>query len=161
MNISNSNIINLSNETADLTVIGTSTTTSIKTGSGDDIISVANLNATVDAGNGKDTLVLDNNDTIDLVNIASKVKNIEVIDLENSSNQTLKLDLNEVIDITDNDNELIIKGNLGDIIHLDTPSDWANNGRESHEGINYNVYKGTGINSTVKLLIKKNIDVTL
>ncbi|MDD4330298.1 MAG: hypothetical protein PHD79_10110 [Aliarcobacter sp.] len=161
MNISNSNIINLSNETADLTVIGTSTTTSIKTGSGNDIISVDNLNATVDAGSGKDTLVLDNNDTIDLANIASKVKNIEVIDLENSSNQTLKLDLNEVIDITDNDNELIIKGNLGDIIHLDTPSDWANNGRESYEGINYNVYKGTGINSTVKLLIDEDIDVTL
>ncbi|CAM4231025.1 immunoglobulin-like domain-containing protein [Arcobacter suis] len=160
MNIANSNVINLSNETADLTVMGTSTTTSIKTGSGDDIISVANLNATVDAGDGKDTLVLDNNDTIDLANITSKVKNIEVIDLENSSNQTLKLDLNEVIDITDNNNELIIKGNLGDSIHLDTPSDWTNNGIESYEGINYNVYKGTGTNSTVKLLIDEDITVS-
>lgn len=68
--------------------------------------------------------------------------------------------MNEVIDITDNNNELIIKGNLGDSIHLDTPSDWTNNGIESHEGINYNVYKGTGINSTVKLLIDEDITVS-
>ena len=69
--------------------------------------------------------------------------------------------MKDVIDLVDADKELIIKGDLGDKVDLDKPSDWSNSGKEQVDGINYNVYKGIGTNSTIKLLIDDDIDVTL
>ena len=68
--------------------------------------------------------------------------------------------MNDVIDLVDSNKELIIKGDLGDKVDLDTPSDWSNTGATNIEGINYNVYQGLGVNSTIKLLIEDDIDVT-
>ncbi len=61
--------------------------------------------------------------------------------------------------LVQDDKQLVVKGDLGDIVELDTPSDWANAGKEQLNGVNYNVYTGTGTNSTVKLLIEDDIDV--
>ena len=61
-------------------------------------------------GTGYDTLSLDDEDTIDLADIAQRVDNIEVIDLDNGEDQHLKLDLDDIVDITDSDNDLVIKG---------------------------------------------------
>ena len=52
-----------------------------------------------------------------------------------------------------------LKGNNGDIVDLDTPNNWSNAGQEQLDGVNYNVYTGTGTNSTIKLLIEDDIDV--
>jgi hypothetical protein len=57
------------------------------------------------------------------------------------------------------DKQLILKGNNGDIVDLDTPNNWSNAGQEQLDGVNYNVYTGTGTNSTIKLLIEDDIDV--
>ena len=67
--------------------------------------------------------------------------------------------MKDVVDLVDSDHQLVIKGDLHDKFDLDTPSDWASAGHEQVDGINYNVYTGTGVNSTIKLLIEDDIDV--
>jgi hypothetical protein len=95
---------------------------------------------------------------IDLSAIISSNTNTDVINLENSKVDKVSVDLNDVL--LQEDHQLIIKGDLGDKVDLDTPSDWSNIGKEQLDGVNYNVYTGTGANSTVKLLIDDDIDVT-
>ena len=65
-----------------------------------------------------------------------------------------------MVDLVDSDKQLVIKGDLEDKVQLDTPSDWSNAGKEQLDGVNYNVYKGMGVNSTIKLLIEDDIDIT-
>ena len=92
---------------------------------------------------------------IDLTAVITK--NTDVINLENSTNDKIKIELNDVL--VQEDKQLVIKRDKGDLIELDTPSDWANTGKEQLDGVNYNVYKGIGTNSTIKLLIEDDIDV--
>ena len=70
----------------------------------------------------------------------------------------MTVELNDLI--ADDDKQLIIRGDVGDMVELDTPSDWSNAGKEQHDGVSYNVFTGTGTNSTIKLLIDDDIDVT-
>ena len=84
--------------------------------------------------------------------------NTDVISFENSTNDKITVELNDLI--ADDDKQLIIRGDIGDIVQLDTPSDWSNAGKEQVDGISYNVFTGTGTNSTIKLLIDDDIDVT-
>ena len=109
------------------------------------------------------TIKIPDNDTIDLTSlISNNYKNVtDVIDMTGGKINTLKVEMKDVIDLVDADKELIIKGDLGDKVDLDKPSDWSNSGKEQVDGINYNVYKGIGTNSTIKLLIDDDIDVTL
>ena len=62
--------------------------------------------------------------------------------------------------IADDDKQLIIRGDIGDVVQLDTPSDWSKAEQQEIDGIKYNVFTGTGTNSTIKLLIDDDIDVT-
>ncbi|RXI34527.1 Calx-beta domain-containing protein [Arcobacter defluvii] len=93
---------------------------------------------------------------IDLTTVITK--NTDVINLENSTNDKITIELEDML--VQEDKQLIIKGDDGDMIELDNPSDWSNAGTEQLDGINYNVYTGTGENSTVKLLIEDDIDIT-
>ena len=61
--------------------------------------------------------------------------------------------------VEDEEKELIIKGDMEDMIDLDS-TDWSNGGTEELDGVSYNVFTGTGANSTIKLLIEDDIDVT-
>ncbi|TLT02825.1 choice-of-anchor K domain-containing protein, partial [Aliarcobacter cibarius] len=111
----------------------------------------------IDGGTGYDKLVLSGNDDIDLSVIRGKVsiKNIEKIDLTASNHSLKNLKLEDVVDMTDGRNELYIKGNLGDKVQLDL-NEWdvkaTNNG--------YKEYTGKGANSTVKLIIDDEIDIS-
>ena len=109
------------------------------------------------------TIKIPDNDTIDLTSlISNNYKNVtDVIDMTDGKINTLKIEMKDIVDLVDADKELIIKGDLGDKVDLDKPSDWSNSGKEQVDGINYNVYKGIGTNSTIKLLIDDDIDVTL
>ncbi|MGE0052280.1 MAG: VWA domain-containing protein, partial [Arcobacter sp.] len=93
---------------------------------------------------------------IDLTTVITK--NTDVINLENSTNDKITIELEDML--VQEDKQLVIKGDDGDVIELDNPSDWSNAGTEQLDGINYNVYTGTGENSTVKLLIEDDIDIT-
>ena len=107
-------------------------------------------NDNTDGENNIQTLM---GDDIDLSTVISKTTNI--IDMENSSKtDKLKIDLQDILDL--NNKELVIKGDLGDIVDLDKPIDWVKGQSQEIDGKNYNVYT----NSTVKLLIEDDIDVT-
>ena len=103
-------------------------------------------------------------DTIDLttlINNNTTYKGVtDIIDMTNNKINTLQIDMNDVVDLVDSDKQLVIKGDLHDKVDLDTPSDWSNAGKEQLDGVNYNVYKGMGVNSTIKLLIEDDIDIT-
>lgn len=95
-------------------------------------------------------------DDIDLSTVITKT--VDIISLENSKIDKLKIDLKDVLDLEDK--QLIVKGDLGDKVTLDTQNDWANGGKEELNGVNYKVYTGTGVNSTIKLLIEDDIDIS-
>ncbi|RWS49241.1 hypothetical protein CKA56_09250 [Arcobacter venerupis] len=116
-----------------------------------------NLKIDISPNESAHTLNISGED-IDLSAIISSNTNTDVINLENSKVDKISVDLNDVL--LQEDHQLIIKGDLGDKVDLDTPSDWSNIGKEQLDGVNYNVYTGTGANSTVKLLIDDDIDVT-
>jgi hypothetical protein len=107
--------------------------------------------------NNVNTLNYDGDD-IDLTSIIASNSKIDVISLSNSTNDKITVELKDLI--ADDDHQLMIKGDAGDIVQLDTPSDWSNAGKEQVDGISYNVFTGTGTNSTIKLLIDDDIDVT-
>ena len=109
------------------------------------------------------TIKIPDNDSIDLTSlISNNYKNVtDVIDMTDGKINTLKIEMKDIVDLVDADKELIIKGDLGDKVDLDKPSDWTNSGKEQLDGIDYNVYKGIGTNSTIKLLIDDDIDVIL
>ncbi|CAM3440805.1 VWA domain-containing protein [Arcobacter aquimarinus] len=90
---------------------------------------------------------------IDLSKVITKTT--DVIDMENSdTSDKLKVELQDILDL--NNKELIIKGDLGDIVELDKPAtDWVKGQTQQIDGKNYNVYT----NATVKLLIEDDIDV--
>ncbi len=97
-------------------------------------------------------------DDIDLTTIISSNPKVDIVSLENSTNDKITVELNDLI--ADDDKQLIIRGDAGDIVQLDTPSDWSNAGTTQLDGTNYKVFTGTGTNSTIKLLIDDDIDVT-
>ncbi|WP_198306115.1 VWA domain-containing protein, partial [Arcobacter vandammei] len=90
-------------------------------------------------------------DDIDLTKVITKTT--DVIDLENSSTtDKLKVDLQDILDL--NKQQLIIKGDKGDIVELDK-NDWTQSGNQKIDGKDYKVYSH---NSNVKLLIDDDID---
>ena len=111
----------------------------------------------IDGGTGYDKIVLSGNDDIDLSVIRGKVaiKNIEEIDLTAGNHAIKNLKLQDVLDMTDGKNELLIKGNYGDRVQLDL-NEWTSqsNGKGQTE------YVGKGANSTVKLIIDDQIDIS-
>ena len=117
-----------------------------------------NESVTNETGADNNNVLMMTGDSIDLEDI-SLTNKIEAISLEGNGSQTLNLDLSDVIDLTDIDNDLVIKGDLSDKVDLDN-TEWTNSGTQEIDGSNYNVYTGLGANSTVKLLIDDDIEIT-
>jgi hypothetical protein len=70
----------------------------------------------VDGGGGVDTLKLDGAGlTLDLTNISNtRIQDIEIIDIRGSGNNTLKLNLNDLLDASTSTNILKVLGDSGD-----------------------------------------------
>ena len=99
-------------------------------------------------------------DLTSLINNNTTYKTVaDVIDMTNNKVNTLHIDMEDIIDLTDSDNQLVIKGDLEDKVQLDTPN-WETTGQEKLDGVNYKVFTGTGVNSTIKLLIEDEIVIT-
>ena len=81
-------------------------------------------NSTIDAGIGFDTLKVEHDD-IDLFELTDSIRNIEVIDMDNETNETIKADLDSIIDITDTNQDLVFIGNEGDVLELGTEEEWT------------------------------------
>lgn len=92
------------------TIDGGSGSDIINSGAGDDIIKTDGFD-TIDAGLGFDTIILDSASSIDF----TKLSNIEEIDSSNVD-LDITLSLQDVLDMTDDNNELIITGDSSDNI---------------------------------------------
>ena len=97
---------------------------------------------------------------IDLSAAVKSVDGANIVDLEDGKSNDIKIEMDDVLDLVDADKQLIIKGENEDKVDLDV-NDWDKQGTEEVEGVNYNVYTGTGANSTVKILIDDEIDTNL
>ena len=85
-------------------------------GAGDDIIQVSDLDfRLVDGGTGSDTLTLvDSGMSLNLLNVRSKISDIETIDLTGTGNNTLTLTPLDVLNLSNSSNTLKVDGNAGD-----------------------------------------------
>lgn len=104
----------------------------------------------------------DNDDTIDFSTAINNKTDIDVVDIKGTNvNTKLKIDIEDLV--ADTDKELIIKGEFEGKVDLNDGNDgqksWENSGTENLDGSTYNVYIGTGVNSTVKLLIEDDIEI--
>ncbi|MCV6621785.1 MAG: hypothetical protein OIF51_08535, partial [Cellvibrionaceae bacterium] len=74
----------------------------------------------MDAGDGEDTLILRLGEDIDFSNIAN-LSNFEIIDLmpDGQDHNLIAISLQDVLDITDGNNVLIIKGDDGDSVSFE------------------------------------------
>ena len=110
-------------------------------GEGDDILAVSSLDfLLVDGGNGTDTLRLDGAEfTLDLTALAGKgTSSIEQIDLTGSGDNTLKLSVADVLDLSDESNELVVKGDAGDRVNIG--AGWTAGGTTDIAGQTYQIY---------------------
>ena len=97
--------------------------------------------ASVDGGAGIDTLKWNGGDAdIDLSNLAARINNIEVIDLNQSSKVNLTLSLSDLLSVTDaSTDKLLILGDSHDTVHM-TGATWAPGAIQTDNGVQYNVY---------------------
>ncbi|MFK8258130.1 Ig-like domain-containing protein [Erwinia sp. AnSW2-5] len=134
---------------------------------GNDTITVSTLDFThIDGGAGTDTLVLNGEHiTLDLTSLGLKIEHVEIIDLGTSGNNSIKLDLNEALNITDKQSDdLLIKGTLGDQVTLANTDGgvWATTGQRTVEGQTFDVYHNSALSSDNTLgdvLIQHNLQV--
>jgi len=123
-----------------------------------------NPTAIIDGGDGDDTLVLLAEQGIDfsdeVLDVAT-ISNIETIDMNNdSANALTNLTLQDVVDMTDSDNEIIIKGDSNDSVDFDT-SGWSqtNSGNENNGTKTY-TYSDGG-DKTVTLTVDDDLTTNL
>ena len=105
----------------------------------------------IDGLGGDDTLIL-NGATLDF----TKVHNIETIDLSSGKNSISNITLQDVVDMSDDDNTLVIKGDAQDQISIG--SDLSKTSTETIDGHNYDVYTNSS-DPTVALKIDEDITV--
>ncbi|WLI76284.1 Ig-like domain-containing protein [Kosakonia sp. H02] len=140
---------------------------SVEGSSGNDTIHLATLGFTqINGGDGTDTLVLDGaNMLLNLIDLGSKVSNIEVIDLGKSGTNSVTLDVNDALSITDKpEDDLLIKGSLGDQINLKhgTTDTWAISGQREVDGIQFDVYHNSAQANTLSdVLIQHGLHVNM
>ena len=135
----------------DDTLVGSTGNDTLAGGTGDDILlggaddDVLVFDAfdtqTVDAGTGNDTLSISAGANVDFTTISDSVfTNFEKIDIENAAgDNTLTLDLSDVLAMTDVDNELFIDGDVGDVI-LSNDAWGSATGTQTVGSVTYNIY---------------------
>ncbi|MDC9721135.1 MAG: hypothetical protein PSN46_10500, partial [Gammaproteobacteria bacterium] len=142
-------------------------------GAGDDkiIINASNIaaleqtgagnRARVDGGGGTDTLTLDGAGlTLNLSNISNtRIQDIEKIDLTGSGNNTLTLNLNDVLDASTSTNVLKVLGNTGDSVNT---LGFAKTSTDTDDtGVTYDVYTHSGANTDANAALWIQQDVAV
>ncbi|WP_312985277.1 Ig-like domain-containing protein [Atlantibacter sp.] len=134
---------------------------------GNDTIHLSTLGFTsIDAGAGTDTLMLDGiNMTLDLTALTGKLHNIEIFDLGQSGTNTLTLDLNEALTITDKpEDDLLIKGSNGDQVNLVKGQGdiWQVSGQRDVDGVQFDVYHNSSQSNTLgDVLVQHGLHVNV
>jgi len=135
----------------------------IDLGNGDDTLTIKAAHViggvddkgALDGGKGYDKLIISSpEDTIDLKHVSYHAKNFEELDISGAKNTTLKVGINDVLDMTDDKHTLKITGDKGDTVDLKEDvkgSGW-------HQGASEDGYT-TYTNNTVTIQIKDEIHV--
>ncbi|VVH60396.1 Flagellar hook-length control protein FliK, partial [uncultured Gammaproteobacteria bacterium] len=115
--------------------------------------------ARVDGGGGIDTLKLQGAGlTLDLTKISDRrIQDIEVIDITGSGNNTLKLNLDDLLHASSSTNVLKVLGNSGDEVIATGFNDSAT--KKTVDGIAYSIYTHTDANtdSNAEFWIQKGV----
>jgi hypothetical protein len=118
-------------------------------GAGDDVVQVSTLDFHVaDGGNGADTLELDGAGLdLDLTALAdSRTRSIERIDIGGSGGNTLTLSVLDVLNLSEESNELLVLGDAGDVVNRGVGWTTAatggsnGNGTSTIDGQTYQIY---------------------
>ncbi|MDN3441728.1 hypothetical protein QL898_08800, partial [Psychrobacter sp. APC 3279] len=113
----------LSGGAGDDTLVGLSGADTLLGGEGSDIIVFDKDDVSIDGGTNldgskeNDTLVITDT-SITAISDMSNVTNFETLDLTNNTAQTLNIGLNDVISMTDGNNQLFIKGDSIDTVNV-------------------------------------------
>ncbi len=147
---------------------GTQQTGDSVTGSaGNDTIHLSSLGLThIDGGAGTDTLILDGQHLqLDLTALGDKIQNIEIVDLGSSGTNSITLDLQQALRITDKpEDDLLIKGVSGDQVNLvQAQGDiWSVSGQRDIGGIQFDVYHNSSQGNTLgDVLIQHGLHVNM
>jgi hypothetical protein len=135
---------------------GGDVTTTTTRADGDDTITV-DEQSVVDGGAGFDTIVLKEEMAFNFENVAENMKNIEAINLNDTSDgSSIELHVEDVMSMSDDANELIVYGNENDSVSLDTTNEWSKSENVEHEG--FNTFHSQN-DPTVTLQIENSIHV--
>ncbi len=136
-------------------------------GTGNDTIHLSTLGfVLIDGGAGTDTLELDGSNMIlNLIEASTKIQHIEIIDLGKSGTNSVTLDVNEALTITDKpEDDLIIKGTTGDQVNLKhgTNDVWAVSGQRDVDGVQFDIYHNSAQTNTLgDVLIQHGLHVNM
>ncbi|WP_336332605.1 Ig-like domain-containing protein [Pseudomonas putida] len=137
-------------------------------------VSVLDQIKVIEGNGGVDTLrLLGADQVLDLSALQGRLSSIEVIDLSGTGNNTLKVSLGDVLElgnqrafINDDNVQLAIKGDAGDVVMLNDllpngmdVGDWENLGSVTAAGIVYEVYQHTGLEA--EILVQEGVAVQL
>ncbi|TPW42840.1 Ig-like domain-containing protein [Mixta tenebrionis] len=134
---------------------------------GNDTVIVNDLGFThIDGGAGTDTLLLNGEHMqLDLTALGLKVEHIEVLNLGQSGTNSVKLDLDEALKITDApQDDLLIKGADGSLVTLANSAGgvWSSVGQREVDGQLYDIYHNSALaaNDTLgDVLVQHNLQV--
>ena len=154
---------NISTFGGDDYVVGGEGSDNINTGSGNDII-IFDSEDTVDAGAGLDKLIAMEDIDIDFNTISNNISNIETIDLADGSQNITSLSVNDVLDMTDEENILRIEGDTEDSIDLNThgnDAEWTLGDfkTDAETGQSYQEVVGSVEDQTVTLEINTDVHI--
>ena len=128
-------------------------------GAGDDVMQIGDLSFLLaDGGTGRDVLqLLGGGQTLDLITMSnSRISGIEAVDLAGTGDNSLRLSLSDLFDLSETGNDLLVSGNAGDTVTI-VGEGWSNTGVESISGIEYQLY----VNGAGSLLIHPDIQTVL
>jgi Ca2+-binding RTX toxin-like protein len=133
-------------------------------GTGNDTMAVSTLDFSLaDGGDGTDTLSLDGSGLdLDLTALAeSKTRSVERIDITGTGDNMLTLSVRDVLDLSDESNELLVKGDAGDVVNQGpgwaaaTTGGTNGNGTSTIDGETYQIYTA----DAAKLLVDTDMTV--
>jgi len=110
-----------------------------------------------DGGLGFDTLILNAADDLDFSSV-SNVQNIEAIDLVGGDHTVSNLTVQDVVDMTDTNNELFIYGDAGDNVALDSGLIYQETTAPDANGKTFDVFSDAS--NTVTVNIEQEIIVS-
>lgn len=119
-----------------------------------------NLNIETDIS-GVGELTLEGSAQIDFSHLAELSSNISSVVMGEGEQSLNALRVQDVLDITSSDNELVIKGDATDMIALDHNSNWTATGESvvESDGHTYDIYQSSFADTTVTLKIDTTIQV--